>query len=126
MTLDRQRYSISSRTQLNDQLSRLLGHLVSPSHHDQFKCAVLREFWGLEDARHIFSLVLTSSLKKLVSRDWFCGFRPCRNCPSVGVSDSFALSERTFFCFSVYVRGRDIHLIIFRIITLWPAMFIVQ
>ena len=65
-TLERQRYSISSRTQLNDQLSRLLGHLVSPLHEDSARSAALREFWELEDVQPLFSFVLSSSLKKLV------------------------------------------------------------
>ena len=66
MSMERQRYSVSSRTQLNDHMSRLLGHLFSPVHDNTMRCAVVKEFWALEDARLTLNFALTSNFKKLV------------------------------------------------------------
>ena len=65
--MERQRYSISSRSQLNDHMSRLLGHLFSPVHDNLMRSAVVKEFWALNDARLILNFALTSNFKKLVS-----------------------------------------------------------
>ena len=67
MSMDRQRYSISSRTQLNDHMSRLLGHVFSPVHDNQMRAAIVKEFWSLDDAKLILNFALTSNFKKLVS-----------------------------------------------------------
>ena len=65
--MERQRYSVSSRTQLNDHMSRLLGHFFSPVHDNHMRSAVVKEFWALNDARLILNSALTSNFKKLVS-----------------------------------------------------------
>ena len=67
VSVERQRYSISSRSQLNDHMSRLLGHLFSPVHDNHMRSAVVKEFWALNDARLILNFALTSNFKKLVS-----------------------------------------------------------
>ena len=67
MSMERQRYSISSRTQLNDHMSRLLGHLFSPVHDNHMRSAVVKEFWALNDAKLILNFALNSNFKKLVS-----------------------------------------------------------
>ena len=71
LSLERQRYSISSRSQLNEQLGRLLCHLLSPLHDSSIRAVVLRQFWAMDDARYVFNFVLTSTLKKTVRRG--CG-----------------------------------------------------
>ena len=64
--MERHRYSVSSRTQLNDHMSRLLGHMFSPVHHNHMRAAIVKEFWALEDSRLILNFALTSNFKKLV------------------------------------------------------------
>ena len=66
MTLDPQRYSIISRTHMTEQLARLVGHVTFPSHHDNMRCAVLKEIWDFEGDRAVFNLTLNSTFKKLV------------------------------------------------------------
>ena len=63
----RQRYSMSARTQLNDQLSKLLGHMISPIHDSRMRFAAIRELWSMPDSRLMFNYVLTSNLKKQVN-----------------------------------------------------------
>ncbi|CAI8030834.1 Lysosomal-trafficking regulator [Geodia barretti] len=64
LNLDRQRYSISSRSQLNEQLGRLLCHLLSAVHVTPVRAAVLRQLWSTDDSRYILNSVLNSTLKK--------------------------------------------------------------
>ena len=66
LTLDRQRYSISSRNQLNEQLSRLLCYLLSPTHTSAVKAILLRQIWGMDDSHNVLNFVLTSTLRKTV------------------------------------------------------------
>jgi len=67
LTLDPQRYPMSSRSQLAEQLARLLGHVISPIHDASMRCAVLTEIWDMEGDRAVFNLTLNSTLKKLLS-----------------------------------------------------------
>ena len=67
LSLDRQRYSISSRTQLNEQLSRLLCYMLSTVHDSIVRAAILRQFWTMDDSRYVLNFVLTSTLKKTVT-----------------------------------------------------------
>ena len=67
LNLDRQRYSISSRSQLNEQLGRLLCHLLSAVHVTPVRAAVLRQLWSTDDSRYILNSVLNSTLKKTVT-----------------------------------------------------------
>ena len=71
LNLDRQRYSISSRSQLNEQLSRLLCYLLSHVHATAVRTAVLRQLWSMDDSRYILNSVLNSSLKKTVPQNLF-------------------------------------------------------
>ena len=66
LSLDRQRYSISSRSQLNEQLSRLLCYLLSNVHTNEVRRAVLRQIWTMDDSTYVLNFVLTSTLKKTV------------------------------------------------------------
>lgn len=72
LSLDRQRYSISSRNQLNEQLSRLLCYLLSHTHSSAVRAAVLRQFWTMDDSRYVLNFVFTSSVKKMVLNYHLC------------------------------------------------------
>ena len=71
LSLDRQRYSISSRSQLNEQLSRLLCYLLAHIHGGEVRAVVLRQFWALDDSQYILNFILTSTLKKTVLSSTF-------------------------------------------------------
>uniref|UniRef100_A0A1X7VEE8 Uncharacterized protein n=2 Tax=Amphimedon queenslandica TaxID=400682 RepID=A0A1X7VEE8_AMPQE len=62
------RYFTSSRGQLIEQFSKLLGFLLSPIHSHQFRLQLIKSFHLLDDFSSLLSLLFSSQTKKL-----FCG-----------------------------------------------------